>query len=359
VVNDQYELHVLASRWLEAGFFARAQAENTSASYASSIALFLDWAESTGRDLSRAAHDLHLFAARLATEPLVVGPQRGRPRSAGRINRILVAVREFYRFAVAEGALPTAVLSELYELAQVEELRTRNGPRVRHKRREPRRVSSPDQASPAEIEALLRAATTARDQFVVLLMALTGLRAGQVLGLRRQDLHLVPSAAGYELTIPGGTERCRISGEHVHVVRRRNPNGAWSKARFDFAVPIPAILVALFDRFMQERDSCLEPADNDMLIVALAGPTRGEAMSLRNLDKLFESMARRAGLRRIHPHMHFVASEQLAAGTTRDELQALLGWSDVSSAAPYVHVNEQRKRVAVERLAQRLVAATP
>ena len=361
VVNDQYELHVLASRWLEAGFFARAQAENTSASYASSIALFLDWAESTGRDLSHAAHDLHLFAARLATEPVVVGPQRGRPRSAGRINRILVAVREFYRFAVAEGALPTAVLSELYELAQVEELRTRNGPRVRHKRREPRRVSSPDQASAAEIEALLRAATTARDQFVVLLMALTGLRAGQVLGLRRQDLHLVPSAAGYELTIPGGTERCRISGEHVHVVRRRNPNGAWSKARFDFAVPIPAILVALFDRFMQERDSCLEAADNDMLIVALAGPTRGEAMSLRNLDKLFESMARRAGLRRIHPHMlrHFVASEQLAAGTTRDELQALLGWSDVSSAAPYVHVNEERKRVAVERLAQRLVTATP
>ena len=126
---------------------------------------------------------------------------------------------------------------------------------------------------------------------MVLLMALTGLRAGQVLGLRRQDLHLVPSAAGYELTIPGGTERCRISGEHVHVVRRRNPNGAWSKARFDFAVPIPAILVALFDRFMQERDSCLEAADNDMLIVALAGPTRGDAMSLRNLDKLFESMA--------------------------------------------------------------------
>ena len=44
VVDDQYELHVLASRWLEAGFFARAQAENTSASYSSSIALFLDWA---------------------------------------------------------------------------------------------------------------------------------------------------------------------------------------------------------------------------------------------------------------------------------------------------------------------------
>jgi len=56
---------------------------------------------------------------------------------------------------------------------------------------------------------------------------------------------------------------------------------------------------------------------------------------------------------------HFVASEQLAAGTTRDELQALLGWTDVSSATPYVHVNEQRKRVAVERLAHRLVTATP
>lgn len=82
-------------------------------------------------------------------------------------------------------------------------------------------------------------------------------------------------------------------------------------------------------------------------------------MSARNLDKLFERMARTAGLRRLHPHMlrHFVASEHLAAGTTRDELQALMGWSDVASAAPYVHVSQDRKRAAVDRLAERLAGA--
>ena len=360
VVDDEYQPHELASRWLEVRFLGRAQSTNTSATYATSVALFLTWAQDSGRDLLAAAHDMHLFTAQLATDPITEGRSAGGPRSPRRVNCILVAVREFYRFAVADQALPQEVLDDLYELGAHVEFHGRNGPRVRHRRREPRRACSPDQATLAEIEALLDAATTARDRFLVLLFAITGMRAGQVLGLRRQDLHLVPDAADYGLMLPDGAGRCRILGEHLHVVRRVNPNGAWSKARFDFAVPMPGILLLSLDRYLEERERCRESADNDMLIVALSGPTRGNAMSARNLDKLFERMARAAGLRRLHPHMlrHFVASEHLAAGTTRDELQALLGWSDVSSAAPYVHVSQDRKRAAVDRLAARLAGAS-
>ncbi|WP_227008190.1 hypothetical protein, partial [Pseudarthrobacter sp. AB1] len=43
VVDEEYRPHELASRWLEVRFFGRAQAETTSAQYASSIALFLTW----------------------------------------------------------------------------------------------------------------------------------------------------------------------------------------------------------------------------------------------------------------------------------------------------------------------------
>ncbi len=359
VVDEEYRPHDLASRWLEVRFFGRAQAETTSAQYASSIALFLTWAQHSGRDLEQAARSLHLFAAYLATEPQASGRNAGSPRTAGRVNRILVAVREFYRFAITEGALPPRILGDLYELPDEREFHSAGGPRVRHKRREPRRASAPDQATAAEVAALLAAAVTARDRFLILLFALTGMRIGQALGLRRQDLHLVPDAASLDLPSPRGDGGpCRVPGEHVHVVRRRNPNGAWSKAQFDFAVPAPGVLLALYDSYMLERDGCAEAAGNDMLIVTLSGPTSGCAMTARNLNKIIERLARTEGLRHIHPHMlrHFAASEHLAAGTTRDELQALLGWSSPASADPYIHVSDDRRPAAVDRLADRLTS---
>lgn len=359
VVDEEYRPHELASRWLEVRFFGRAQAETTSAQYASSIALFLTWAQHSGRDLEQAARNLHLFTAYLATEPQPAGPNAGSPRTAGRINRILVAVREFYRFAITERALPARLLSDLYELPDEREFHSARGPRARHKRRESRAASSPDKATATEVVALLDTAATARERFLILLFALTGMRIGQALGLRRQDLHLVPDAGSLGLPTPTGNGgSCRVPGEHIHIVRRRNPNSAWSKAQFDFAVPAPGILLALYDRYMLEREGCAEAAENDMLIVTLNGPTRGCAMTARNLNKIFERLARTAGLRHIHPHMlrHFAASEHLASGTTRDELQALMGWSSPASADPYIHVSDDRRRAAVDRLADRLAS---
>jgi integrase/recombinase XerD len=333
VLDEDYDQHALASRWLESRYFSGAHSESTSAQYASSISIFLNWAEQTRRPLMEAAPQLHLFVAFLATTP--VERCGHRPRAASRINRILVAVREFYRWAAAEQELPQAVLGHLFEAADPDARRWL-GPKVRHRRREPRPAESPDAATASEVIALVRHATTARDQFMIMALAVTGLRIGQVLGLRRSDVHLVPDGSSLGLVDPSTNLLCRVQGEHLHVVRRANPNGAWSKSRFDFAVPVPAALLPLYDAFAAEREECSEGAENDMLVVALAGSTRGEAISARNADKLFERASVRAGIRHVHPHMlrHFTASTHLASGTSRDELQALLGWSSIRSAEP-------------------------
>ncbi|WP_079941771.1 tyrosine-type recombinase/integrase [Paenarthrobacter ureafaciens] len=353
VVDENYDQHELASPWLESRFFSGAHSESTSAKYASSISLFLSWAERTRRTEVEAAADLHLFVAFLATTPVQRCGQQ--PRSASSINRILVAVREFYRWAIAEHKIPTVVLGYLFEAADPEARRWVS-PRVRHRRREPRRMESPDAAAASEVISLIGQMSTARDRFMVLALAVTGLRIGQFLGLRRQDVHLVPDASHLGLADPVTNLLCRIPGEHFHVVRRSNPNGAWSKSRFDFSVPVPAGLLPLYDGFAAEREACREADLNDMLVVALSGPTRGEAISARNANKLFKRASARAGIRHIHPHMlrHFTASAHLAQGTSRDELQVLLGWSSIRSAEPYIHVSNEAKRAAVERVAANL-----
>jgi len=146
----------------------------------------------------------------------------GHPRSPGRVNRILVAVREFYRFGAAERALAPDVLNYLYELGHEPEFRSRGGPRARHRRRELRRAESPDQATAEEVCGLLGEASSARDQFLILLLALTGLRVGQALGLRRQDLHLVSDAGRHGLPVPGGgaqASRSQSGGRELRCPR--------------------------------------------------------------------------------------------------------------------------------------------
>jgi integrase/recombinase XerD len=64
--------------------------------------------------------------------------------------------------------------------------------RPRHRLREPeRRVEA---ISDEDILELLRACRNARDRFIVLALWRMGLRRGELAGLRREDVHLVPDA---------------------------------------------------------------------------------------------------------------------------------------------------------------------
>ena len=100
--------------------------------------------------------------------------------------------------------------------------------RVRHRLHEP--VTPVGRAADGDIVAVLAACRSARDKLIVLLMARAGLRRGEVLGLRRHDVHLL--ADSRELG-------CGIIRPHLHVVRRDdNPNRAIAKSRRQRAVPL-------------------------------------------------------------------------------------------------------------------------
>jgi hypothetical protein len=73
-----------------------------------------------------------------------------------------------------------------------------------------------------EIDVPLGLARHDRDKFLIQLLSQTGMRIGEALGLRREDMHLLPDSR-----VLG----CRHEGPHVHVRRRLNANGAFAKAR--------------------------------------------------------------------------------------------------------------------------------
>ncbi|WP_329127303.1 hypothetical protein OG727_07635 [Streptomyces caniferus] len=162
---------------------------------------------------------------------------------------------------------PAWVMELLYELGDDRDLPAqargesegmRYRLRARHRLQEPE--TAVDRASDQEIVAMFGACRSARDRLIVLLLGRAGLRRGQAAGLRRSDMHLLMDSRALG---------CAVEGAHVHVVRRENPNRAYSKSRKAFVLPVDFLVVQALDLYMMERHDVLGSGGSDFLLVNL------------------------------------------------------------------------------------------
>ncbi|WP_197686176.1 tyrosine-type recombinase/integrase [Actinoplanes derwentensis] len=197
--------------------------------------------------------------------------------------------------------------------------------------------------SAEQFERLLPLTRNARDRFMVALIGCTGMRIGETLGLRREDMHLLSNSA-----VLG----CRVTGPHVHVRRRANANGALAKSRFPRSIPVSTELVELYADYCHERDRIPEAAGCDMVFVNMFRAPLGSPVGYHNAKDMFDRLARRAGFA-VRPHVlrHTAATRWVRSGVARDVVQSLLGHVSPSSMDPYIHATDQDKREAVERVA--------
>ena len=281
---------------------------------------------------------------------VLAGPGTPAVRSARRINAVLAAVRGMIVHAVAEGTAGGHLVQVLYEVADDRDLpaaaRGEDGGagwrmRARHRLHEP--VSRVDRAGDGDVVAVLGACGSARDRLIVLLMVRAGLRRGEVLGLRRSDVHLL--ADSRELG-------CGIVRPHLHVVRREdNVNGAIAKSRRQRAVPLDFLTVQAFDTYEFERMTVPAAGSGDFVFVNLFRGTVGAPMRLDAVNDLVGAAARRAGIDpppRPHQLRHAFASNVLDAGGTLEEAQDLLGHASIASTQVYTHPDPARLRAAVD-----------
>jgi integrase/recombinase XerD len=328
------------------------RAEGTTRAYAGDLACFLAWCEDSGRDLVAGARDLSLFTAMLKTTPVTrAGSGRGRVRSPERINHLLAAVRECCKHAVANGAVEPSVLAFLYEVSDDRHLPAELRPegsglryraRPRHVQRA-RRGARPVPVRRDEVEALLGVCRSWRDRFLLVLLWFCGLRVGEALGLHRCDLHFTSSAAALG---------CPMGGPHLHVVGRDNANGARAKSG-GRSVPVPAEVLACYDRYLRERDACPGAQDCDFVLVNCAHAPFGHPMTTDAFREWLAASSRRAGLSRaVTPHMfrHATATELLARGAGLDVVKELLGHASIRSTERYLNPALDAQREAVERI---------
>ncbi|ESA37944.1 site-specific recombinase [Leptolyngbya sp. Heron Island J] len=250
------------------------------------------------------------------------------PRSEASINNILSAVCTLYDFHEKTGNVPHIPLyktvltpgkrykSFLHHITKGKPVKTRL-----LKLKVPKRV--PKTVEPHQVQTLIAACNRVRDQFLICLLYESGMRIGQALGLRHEDIQSMDNL--------------------IHIEPRDdNLNGARAKSQTPYIVHVTQDLMGLYTRYVcDEFMDILGDHLSDYVFVNLWEGRKGYPMSYSTVMALFSRLARKTGIP-IHPHMlrHTHATQLIAEGMDMAFVQKRLGHAHIQTTLDtYVHVN--------------------
>ena len=118
-------------------------------------------------------------------------------------------------------------------------------------------------------------------------------------------------------------------------------------------VPFPAIVADAIQHYLTERDR-FHPKEGEPAVFL---SERGQRLSIRQIEALIPSYAKRAGiLRRVTPHYlrHSVATAHAKRGTKPEDIQLLLGHESFATTKHYIHMMMNTLCTAVDGLGEEL-----
>jgi site-specific recombinase XerD len=309
---------------------------NTVEAYARDLGLFWSFLRGRGLAWDRVSvvglGEFVAWARRPAENVLVLSEQAAR-RSASTVNRMLAAVVSFYEFHGRRGN----------ELARDLVVRTRSGrsafkpflhgiaremPRGRPVRL-PERQRLPRTLSLEQVAAVIDCQQRLRDRFLFALLASTGMRVGQALGLQHEDV---------------------VSWEgRIEIVPRAGPGGrSRSKRGARGSVPVPGELIRLWSDYMHEEYGALE---SDFVFVNLWKGEIGRPLSYSSVNELVRRTRELVGFHfTVHQLRHTFATLAYRDGVALEVIGAVLTHRSRSATLVYTHLTaEDLRDVLAER----------
>ncbi|WP_245555481.1 tyrosine-type recombinase/integrase [Baaleninema simplex] len=311
---------------------------NTVRSYAFHLKLYWEWLQESHlqwTDVSIA--ELADFMLWLRTpEPTGVASvvERESARTESTVNAILTPVCMLYDFHERSGKVPHIPLYRsqvlpgrrykgfLHHITKGKPVRSRLL-KLKTPKRQPKTLSS------EQVRAVVDACHRVRDKFLLCLLHETGMRIGQALGLRHEDIRSMDNVVQIE-------------------PRDDNENGARSKSRDPYSLDVSKSLMELYTQYL--NDEFMEILDDNFseyVFVNLWDGPIGAPMTYNNVMALFRRIKRKTGIA-ITPHMlrHTHATELIRSGMEMAYVQKRLGHASIQTTIDtYVHVsNEDMKR---------------
>ena len=253
---------------------------------------------------------------------------------ASSINRKLSALSSFYEFHARHGldlgellvtwrpyaGARTAWKPFLHHIATQQPQRQRT-----IKLKTPRPM--PQVLAAEQVQAILDACQRLRDRLLVAVLHDSGIRIGEALGLRHDDLAVAERA--------------------LTVRPRRNDNRARTKAAGSRTVPVSAELLGLYADYLEAEYGDL---DSDYVFVNLWGQPLGQPLRYETVYDLVGRLRRRVGID-FDPHWlrHTYATGLLRRGTPIETVSKLLGHASITTTIDiYGHLIPQDARRVLE-----------
>jgi site-specific recombinase XerD len=349
----------VVEEWLREERQTEGKSVKTTRAYANDIKLFLTWCEDDGRSMLGGLEKLGYFKAYLRVSPIRSDQaNRGLPRVATSRGRILAACRSFASFSIDRGYAGKELEGLVWRPAH-------GGQATNHYRQgrqaratEPiNKFSPPKAATPDEYEAVLAASLSTRDSLMVMIMALMGLRVGELCGLRWSDCHvLMTRKQMVELSADTGVACDGRGGPHVHVVDRRESAMAATAATAKGpdcgpvthrrVVPATPAVVEMFSLYAREA-AAGKAQLADHVFTTAAG-----TMSTKAVAQQLQCIGQRAGLKRNrspHSYRHLFGMTLGAAGVDLAHIAELMGHASTESTRIYTRLTPKQRRDAIDK----------
>jgi integrase len=200
-----------------------------------------------------------------------------------------------------------------------------------------------------EIEAIKKALEGHRLKPLILLALGTGLRQGELLGLKWSNVDLKNKEIKVEQAIKAVTI-INSDGSRKYEIREQ-PLKTKNSIR---TVPIPSNLIPILEKHaLKQKEEKLKagPLYNDSNYVFTTAT--GNPIDTRNLLRAYERLLKKAGVsyRKFHTLRHTYATKLFEKGVPLKTVQMLLGHSDISVTANiYTHVMPEKKIDAAEKI---------
>jgi integrase/recombinase XerD len=310
---------------------------NTVRAYATSLALWLEflaqvgvgWADAGVEDVARFVSWLRAPAANV----IVLETGTGR-RSAATVNRHLAGLFGFYDHHARSGVTLAGDLVAwrrvgrgsykpfLHHVTKGKPIATRPVKLV-VTRRAPRTLDA------EQVVAVLAACEHVRDRFLLALLAETGMRIGQALGLRHVDF-------------VSRDREVRI------VARPDNANGARAKVRTTAVIPVSTPLVRLYSEYMHAEYGEL---DSDYVFVNVWGGRVGHPLCYATVHKFIARISARTGVEfTAHMLRHTHATDLIRRGVPIEVVARLLTHrSSTTTSQTYIHLDVTDVREALTK----------
>ena len=259
--------------------------------------------------------------------------ERSAKRTESTINAILASISTFYDYQDRLGAVEHLPLKGslashrggykgfLHGVVKSKPAKTRL-----LKMKSPKRI--PQTITPDQISQLIDACNHLRDKFLLCLLYETGMRIGQALGLRHEDI---------------------LSREKIIWVipRDDNANGARGKTKEPNSIHVSVNLMRLYADYLVNE---VQDFTSDYVFINLWHEPVGQPMTSSSATDLFRRIGKKTGIH-IHPHLlrHTHATELLRSGWDSAYVQKRLGHASVQTTInTYAHLRDEDLKEAFQ-----------